>query len=195
MEKKANRRTRFTKFVIKEAFLRLKRSKSYNAITIAEICRNAEINRSTFYLHYRGVQEVLDEVVEDACGRLCSLPEHLKLLPINTNSCTYPFCRYLRENPKYQCIFFDDELTTRIVSRLVADSYSTFVEQMQEQTGLTVEQVEPLLYFQISGCLAVAKRFGSLSDENWCIVQSNLDAFLRNGFGNTFRIQSNSLAD
>lgn len=191
MEEKQDRRTRYTKAVIKDALLRLKRTKDYNAITIAELCRTAEISRGTFYLHYRGISEVLDAVIEDACSQFKSLPEHLELLPQSGDTCAYPFCQYLRENEKYRCIFFDDALTTRIVERLALDSGRTFLEQMQ--TTLTPEQIETLLYFQLSGCLAVAKRSGTQSAQQWCGIQSTIDSFLKAGFSNAF--SEGSLSD
>ena len=45
---KEDRRTRYTRQVIKEAFLKLLEEKEYPKITVTEICRLAEINRGTF---------------------------------------------------------------------------------------------------------------------------------------------------
>lgn len=42
---KEDRRTRYTRQVIKEAFLKLLEEKEYPKITVTEICRLAEINR------------------------------------------------------------------------------------------------------------------------------------------------------
>ncbi|MCI8420295.1 MAG: TetR/AcrR family transcriptional regulator, partial [Oscillospiraceae bacterium] len=44
-ERKMDRRALYTQKAIKEAFLRIKRNKDYNAITVADICREAEISR------------------------------------------------------------------------------------------------------------------------------------------------------
>ncbi len=53
--RKKDRRTRYTQKAIRDAFLRVKRMKEYNAITIADICREAEISRGTFYWSIRQV--------------------------------------------------------------------------------------------------------------------------------------------
>lgn len=76
-KQKTDRRTLYTKQTIKEAFLRLKRNKEYNSITISDICRLAEISRSTFYLHYNHIAEVLDEVLDDAVSNIGDLINHL----------------------------------------------------------------------------------------------------------------------
>ena len=48
--KKQDRRTRYTRQTIKDTFLELLKQKSFTKITVTEVCKNAEINRGTFYL-------------------------------------------------------------------------------------------------------------------------------------------------
>ena len=47
--RKQDRRTRYTRQAIKDTFLELLNQKSFTKITVTEICKNAEINRGTFY--------------------------------------------------------------------------------------------------------------------------------------------------
>ena len=47
--RKQDRRTRYTRQTIKDTFLELLNQKSFTKITVTEICKNAEINRGTFY--------------------------------------------------------------------------------------------------------------------------------------------------
>ncbi|WP_028976647.1 TetR/AcrR family transcriptional regulator [Sporolactobacillus terrae] len=49
---KNNRRTQYTLQVIKEAFLRLLNTNELSKITVTQICREADVNRGTFYLHF-----------------------------------------------------------------------------------------------------------------------------------------------
>lgn len=44
-----------------EAFLELMEKKDFAYITVKEICEKAGVNRSTFYLHYETVQDLLAE--------------------------------------------------------------------------------------------------------------------------------------
>lgn len=46
-----------------EAFLQLLTKKDYEYITVKEICLKAGVNRSTFYLHYESVDDLLRESV------------------------------------------------------------------------------------------------------------------------------------
>ncbi|MCD8085746.1 MAG: TetR/AcrR family transcriptional regulator [Clostridiales bacterium] len=47
-----------------DAFLSLMEQKSFEYITVTEICQKAGVNRSTFYLHYETVGDLLTECVE-----------------------------------------------------------------------------------------------------------------------------------
>jgi AcrR family transcriptional regulator len=49
---KNNRRTQYTIQVIKEAFLRLLNTNELSKITVTQICKEADVNRGTFYLHF-----------------------------------------------------------------------------------------------------------------------------------------------
>ena len=46
-----------------EAFLTLLAKKDFEYITVKEICEVAEVNRSTFYLHYETMSDLLSESV------------------------------------------------------------------------------------------------------------------------------------
>ena len=46
-----------------EAFLRLLEKKDISYITVKEICETAGVNRSTFYLHYETMADLLSESV------------------------------------------------------------------------------------------------------------------------------------
>ena len=63
--KKQDRRTRYTRQTIKDTFLELLKQKSFTKITVTEICKNAEINRGTFYLHYYDIHDVLSDIFND----------------------------------------------------------------------------------------------------------------------------------
>ncbi|WP_342668471.1 TetR-like C-terminal domain-containing protein [Cytobacillus solani] len=53
-----------TKDSLRHALLALLKQKPLETITIAELCREATINRGTFYLHYKEVHEVFREYLE-----------------------------------------------------------------------------------------------------------------------------------
>lgn len=57
-----------TKKSIKQAFLILLKEKDISNITISELAACAEVSRKTFYLHYKDISEILEDVKTDLQG-------------------------------------------------------------------------------------------------------------------------------
>ena len=53
-----------TACLMNEALILLLEKKEYSFITIKEICEKAGVNRSTFYLHYETIDDLLSECIE-----------------------------------------------------------------------------------------------------------------------------------
>jgi AcrR family transcriptional regulator len=60
--RKSDRRVKYTRMVIKESLIRLLKVKPITKITVKEICDGAEINRATFYAHYRDQHDLLLQI-------------------------------------------------------------------------------------------------------------------------------------
>lgn len=56
-----DKRVRYTKLFLKESLIRLMEEKPISRITIKELCAGAEINRATFYAHYRDQYDLLEQ--------------------------------------------------------------------------------------------------------------------------------------
>lgn len=59
-------RTRYTKMVITESFIKLLKTKPFCQIKLREVCELAEIHRSTFYKYYRDIYDWREQM-EDIC--------------------------------------------------------------------------------------------------------------------------------
>ncbi|MDE7218666.1 MAG: TetR/AcrR family transcriptional regulator [Oscillospiraceae bacterium] len=62
---KTDARVRYTRKVIRDAFLDILKEKPVSKITVKEICDQAEINRGTFYKHYRDCYDLLHQIEEE----------------------------------------------------------------------------------------------------------------------------------
>lgn len=181
-KRKTDRRTLYTKRVIKDAFLSLKHTFDYNAISVASLCKEAEISRSTFYLHYHNISEVLDDILDDILSETRDLFTQIGIFNIEKQRCTSPFCIYMRQNPKYHSIFLDDSLTSYIIEKIVSQSKEYTIKELQKKYALTKTQIDTLLYFQFSGCFYVAKKNMRMEQNEWRDVQNCIDDFIKNGF-------------
>ena len=63
-----------------EALIHLLETKEYEYITIKEICEKAGVNRSTFYLHYVSMNDLLIESMENMFKELkCKYSNHFEI--------------------------------------------------------------------------------------------------------------------
>ena len=59
----ATRRTEMTKLLFRTALIELMQEKPFHKITVKEICEQADLNRTTFYLHYTDQTQLLNDIV------------------------------------------------------------------------------------------------------------------------------------
>ena len=65
MEKKENRKSRYTKMVIRESLMELMKGKSILSVSVKDICDLADISRSTFYDHYKDQYDLLKQIEDE----------------------------------------------------------------------------------------------------------------------------------
>ena len=62
---KTDRRVRYTQRVLKESLIEILQERPIERVTVKEICDRADVNRSTFYVHYGSPQELLESIVKE----------------------------------------------------------------------------------------------------------------------------------
>lgn len=101
MNTKDNQRSRLTKMLLKQAYIRLMHERQPAKITVKDICEGAEVNRSTFYLHYTQPNDILIELEDEAIRQVSdslrciggSAREHA-----NAKQYLFTFLRYIQKN-------------------------------------------------------------------------------------------------
>ena len=102
-----------------EALISLLEKKDLEFITVKEICETAGVNRSTFYLHYETITDLMNETVEMVDKRFLSyfsqrerdaLSEmngaDLKELVLVSRAYLLPYLRFIRDNKRvYRAAF------------------------------------------------------------------------------------------
>lgn len=176
---KNDRRTRYTRKTIKEAFLDELSKKKFGKITVTAICQICEINRGTFYLHYFDLDDVLDDVLCDAFANTSEVFDQV-LCPEKMN-CTYPFCEKMQSNQEFRPLFFDEIASSRLIGKMSDLAKEDFVTKLMQNSILTYEQAEAIFYFQINGCLTINQMMFKNHCTDWKKIQQTIDGFLRAG--------------
>lgn len=102
-----------------EALLALLEEKDLDYITVKEICHQAGVNRSTFYLHYETIADLVNETLEMVNQRFLSyFPQQEEVVLANmssrereelvlvTREYLLPYLRFIRDNKRvYRAAF------------------------------------------------------------------------------------------
>lgn len=73
MEQKTDRRIRKTKKQLRQGLAKLMSNKSINEITVKELVEEVDINRSTFYLHYTDIYDMLEKIENELMEEIMSI--------------------------------------------------------------------------------------------------------------------------
>ena len=195
--KKTDRRTLYTKMVIKDALLELLAANSFEKITVTATCKQAEVSRATFYLYFDDLTAVLDECLADAlkiADEADGNPntDMLKMLHMITsgeydtemlraNESLLPACQRVADLPKYRPIFLDSGLSDYIIKKMFQAEKERTVPILMEYCCLSKAEAEMLFSFVIYGAFSVNKSMGWNKDRKWYEIQGVLIRFILGG--------------
>ena len=154
-----------------EALIECLEKKDFEYITVKEICEKAGVNRSTFYLHYETIADLLNECVEytnnkcfqrygsdlaDVKKRLES--EHLKDLIFISPEYLRPYFEFVRENKRLFKVALSNPTVlnaTGTFRQLFADIFSPVLDRFH-----FAERDKPyIIMFYIGGLIAIVKEW------------------------------------
>lgn len=150
-----------------EAFLELIEKKDFAYITVKELCEKAGVNRSTFYLHYEtlgdllreSAQYIIDRFVEfmphDTVEFLEKLPDRpLEELYLITPEYLTPYLGYIREHRRIFRTTVEQAATLRMT-----DAYAALkrhvLTPILDRFHVPQDDRKYILEFHISGIMAI----------------------------------------
>lgn len=183
--RKIDRRTVYTINTIKDAFLKLTQEYSFNKITITQICREAEITRSTFYIHYDSISDLLNEILDDAL--LSSQMDTIENYTTNThylvgNESLLPACQRIGSSVKYRQLLMDPDLSEYIIGRIMNHERDNFIPAIIKKTGLPKQDAETIFAYVIRGSFAINKAHNFEKNAAWYHDVQLLNSFTEAGY-------------
>lgn len=190
-KRKTDRRTIYSRNVIKEALLECLEQDSFERITVAAVCKQAEITRATFYLHYDNLNQVLDLLLEDAlsadqspvlresgaCASLSGSERNQSL-----NRVLIPVCQRAAINEKYRVLFRDASLNVYIQKKMYEYEKDSVIPVFMEQYHLSEWEAGLLFRFILNGSFAVNRELGWTNSPEWVSFQKLIARILSDGF-------------
>lgn len=166
-ETKNNRRVRFTRSALREALIDLILEKPLVSITVKDICARADINRSTFYLHFKDVTDILrtteDEIIEHMHERECRELQEIKGFFID-------FLEQIRSNPRIMKVIqvlCSEQGDPYFVRKLQTMTYEAFLDGWDMHMMPEMSEQRKLLVFSyiISGMVSMLSTWATRAQD------------------------------
>ncbi len=138
----------YTAELMNQALLQLLEKKDFEWITVTEITQKAGVNRSTFYLHYDTICELLEETIENLNKKFIGAFGAEKPPVINSQKAAFlitdeqliPYLNFVRENKrvlklihKKPQLFQARETYQKMYDKVFYPAISQFVSQEDEK--------------------------------------------------------------
>ena len=192
--RKMDRRTRYTRNAVKDSLLELLRHGPFEKVTVAALCRQAEITRATFYLHYDDLTAVVEELVEDALQiseanssgadlmeNLYQLARAETLEELRQCNDLFPACQRVADEAKYLPLLEDDTLAPFIIRKIYLTEREKASTLYTEHTNLTPQEAELIFLHDIYGAFFLNRAMKWKKDDQWYRVHGLLSRFRLGG--------------
>jgi len=131
-------RKKMTRMLLKEGLLSCLTNHSFESVTVTLLCKASGITRSTFYLHYSNIMEIVDDLVDDAIAYSRpgmvdnnNLQTIANALSAASNSVSLreaydsifdrlPLCQRIIRHKKYLPLFLDEQISEYVLQRIIA---------------------------------------------------------------------------
>lgn len=154
-----------------EALLSLLEKKDFQYITVKEICNKAEVNRSTFYLHYETMGDLLSETVEYIMQKFQDKFHHIGTLGIDeietmpmeklifvTPEYLIPYLEFVKENQRIFNVAISQPNVIG-VNKMFGKFHSEYFQPIMKRFGLADHEIEYKLFFYLQGMFAVVGKW------------------------------------
>ena len=143
-----------------EAFLRLLEKKDISYITVKEICETAGVNRSTFYLHYTDIYQMLQKIEEDAMQNITEVMKKYPIDPDNSDSVLQFIVQFfsIMDNDRDLCLALlgphGDMAFVEQIENLLAE---TFLKRLPEKLPKNDPNIKYPYAFILNGCVGLIR--------------------------------------
>ena len=167
MAEKVDRRVRKTKAQLRSGLARLMQKKSIKEITVKELVDEVDINRSTFYLHYSDIYQMLESIENELMDEIAQVIEEHPL-DLVQNGSSYPMIEHIftiLDNNKDICIaLLGSNGDMGCGSRMEKMIAETVLRRLTGKFAADTHDVEYAYAFCINGCVGMIKAW--LSSEH-----------------------------
>lgn len=153
-EVKESRRVRYTKKVLKDSLLEQLAIKPLDKITVKTVCENADVNRGTFYAHYKDVDDLMQQIENEIFESISS-----RIVPVDGDKyfeMVIGIFTELNNNIELFKVLLSENGNKRFVRRLLYIPHNQVVSVWrQEHPEVKTELLEVAYAYLVSGAVGV----------------------------------------
>jgi AcrR family transcriptional regulator len=157
--RKEDRRVAYTRMALRDALVELMRERHISGITVTSICELADVNRSTFYLHYRDQYDLLHQmehaVLEALEARLQGQQDAQDARPVTLKVMT-EILEYARENAALARVLLSENCDFAFQQDIMTLAQILVIWMDPSYSERTRDYI---MVYGISGCIAIAERW------------------------------------
>lgn len=190
MPKKEDRRVRITKQAIKDSLIELLQVYPITKLSVKMICDTADINRSTFYAHYKDQNELLDTVQQEAVQ---GIKAHIFSTSFTQQADTaapviVKVLEYCKENKALFQVLLSEHGDTTFQRELMLLAQEKAIDEIRDDERLDVHISKYLELFALSGILSMVRHWldQGCKDEPTALAEL-MTTFLYRGIFGLFR--------
>ncbi len=151
---KGNRRILYTKKVIKESLVELLQNKKIHQITVADICKTANINRGTFYTHYRDAYDLLKSMEDELFNQIL---EYIEETPVEDykNILLLKALELIEENKELCKILFCKNMDSNIMDRILDVANKAEIDKLVSNSNVDDGFLDYFIKYSVGGVFSV----------------------------------------
>lgn len=162
--KKNDRRVKYTKMVIIQSLLHLMEENPLSKITVTDICKLADINRSTFYTYYTDPYDLLTQIEDELFEDIKGVLENSPVLDADFEFMV-KILEYIAKNSALCKIIFSVHDDKAILQRIINLAHDKSIAEYQSSAPKAAKEVLELVFIFVSnGIVGII--------QNW--IQSNM---------------------
>ncbi len=157
---KSDKRCIKTRRAIRNAFALLLSEKEPGRITVKEICEIALINRNTFYAHYSGVYELMDEIENEIIMELNGAIEKYGLSEdFNPHLVFEKLTSVIYEDFDFYSHLVSSKGSGTLIAKVKSATKNHMLDVMEEKSKLDREKLNYIFEFVSAGMLALYQQW------------------------------------
>ena len=157
---KTDRRVKYTKLALRQSLMELLEKKNINKITVKEICERADINRGTFYSHYKDAYDLMNQIEDELRTEVEQTIAKHQTQAMFTLDFIHEIIESIYVNRDLCKVLLGENGDIAFIKKIIYIAHDRFIEQCKEIYDEKSDEYYEYYYeFVVNGCIGIIRRW------------------------------------